>query len=118
VKLLWNTEYILGTSIQKLDVQRDFPWLPADSQQAKDIERFRWFSDGYLALSTKDPNLIMDMRYSFLPNSIDSMWGIEIDKQLIDEGDMNTHVKYEIQREMDEKVVRRFLQMLFYEKLN
>jgi len=118
VKLLWHTEYITGTSIQKLDVPRDFPWLPADSQQAKDIERFRWFSDGYLALSTKDPYLIMDMRYSFLPNSIDSMWGIEIDKQRIEEGDIASHVSYEIQREMDEKVVRRFFQMLFYEKLN
>jgi len=118
VKLLWNTEYISGTSIQKLDVQRDFPWLPVDSQQAKDIERFRWFSDGFLALSTKNPDLIMDIRYSFLPNSVDSMWGVEVDKQPVDEGRLDTHIKYEIQREMDEKVVRRFFQMLFYGKLN
>jgi inner membrane protein len=118
VKLLWDTEFITGTSIQKLDVPRDFPWLPANSQQAKDIERFRWFSDGFLALSTKNPNLIMDIRYSFLPNSVDSMWGVEIDKQPVDEDRLDTHVKYEIQREMDEKVFRRFFQMLFYGKLN
>jgi inner membrane protein len=118
VKLLWDREFITGTSIQKLDVQRDFPWLPADSQQAKDIERFRWFSDGFLALSTKNPDLIMDIRYSFLPNSVDSMWGVEVDKQPVDEGRLDTHVKYEIQREMEEKVVRRFFQMLFYGKLN
>lgn len=118
VKLLWDKEFITGTSIQKLDVKRDFPWLPADSQQAKDIERFRWFSDGYLALSLKNPDLIMDMRYSFLPNSIDSMWGVEVDKQLVDDGDMDTHIRYEMQRDMDEKVFRRFFEMLFYEKLN
>jgi len=118
VKLLWEREYLPGTSIQKLDVRRDFPWLPADSQQARDIERFRWFSDGYLALSTKNPDLIMDIRYSFLPNSVDSMWGVEVEKQPVDEGRLDTHIKYEMQREMDEKVVRRFFQMLFYGKLN
>ncbi|MCF6298551.1 MAG: hypothetical protein L3J01_01580, partial [Thiomicrorhabdus sp.] len=78
-----NTEYIIGTSIQKLDVRRDFPWLPEDSQQAIDIERFRWFSDGYLAVSRRNPKLIMDVRYSYLPNRINSMWGVKVDKQLI-----------------------------------
>lgn len=118
VRLLRHREFITGTSIQKLDVKRDFPWLPADSQQAKDIERFRWFSDGFLALSTKDPDMVMDIRYSFLPNSVDSLWGVKVDRQLVDEGRIDSHVTYEVQREMDEKVYRRFLQMLFYEKLN
>ncbi|GIR70651.1 MAG: hypothetical protein CM15mP74_19020 [Halieaceae bacterium] len=40
------------------------------SQQAKDIERFRWFSDDWLALDDANPNLIVDMRYSQLPNDI------------------------------------------------
>lgn len=118
VKLLWNTEYISGTSIQKLDVKRDFPWLPTDGQQAKDIERFRWFSDGFLAVSTQNPNMIMDMRYSFLPNRINPMWGIELSKQEIDEGKLGAHVKYEIQRNLNEHATQRFIEMLFYEKLN
>ena len=118
VRLLWNAEYIPGTSIKKLDVKRDYPWLPADSQQAKDIERFRWFSDGFLAVSTQDPNLIMDMRYSFLPNQVNSMWGVVVNKQLIDEGDLETHAKYESQRKLDEKTKQRFFQLLFSEKLN
>jgi hypothetical protein len=46
------------------------------------------------------------------------MWGVEVDKQPVDEGRLDTHIKYEIQREMDEKVFRRFFQMLFYGKLN
>lgn len=118
VKLLWKTTYYPGASIQKLDVARDFPWLPADSQQAKDIERFRWFSDGFLAVSEKDPNMIMDMRYSFLPNQINSMWGVKIDRQIADDGNMDVHAAYIIEREMDDGAVRRFFQMLFYEKLN
>ncbi|MBE9559341.1 MAG: metal-dependent hydrolase [Proteobacteria bacterium] len=113
VKLLWDVEFIAGTSIQKLDVKRDFPWLPADSQQAKDVERFRWFSDGYLAVSRRNPNLIMDVRYSYLPNRINSMWGVEVNKQLIDEGKLDAHVGYEIKSGTDRKTVKRFKEMLF-----
>ena len=113
VKLLWDVEFIAGTSIQKLDVKRDFPWLPEDSQQAKDIERFRWFSDGYLAVSRRNPNLIMDVRYSYLPNRINSMWGVEVDKQLIDDGKLDAHVAYEIKSGTDKKTVKRFMDMLF-----
>jgi len=113
VKLLLKTEYITGSSIQKLDVKRDFPWLPADSQQAKDIERFRWFSDDYLAVSGHNPNLIMDVRYSFLPNRINSMWGVEVNKQLIDEGKLDAHVRYDIKSGADKKTVKRFMEMVF-----
>lgn len=113
VKLLINTEYITGTSIQKLDVGRDFPWLPEVSQQAKDIERFRWFSDDFLAVSPHNPNLIMDMRYSFLPNQISSMWGVEVSKPLIDAGKPDAHVGYEIKNGTDKKTFRRFMDMVF-----
>ena len=113
VKLLWEKEYFTGTSIQKLDVKRDFPWLPQDSQQAIDIERFRWFSDDFLAVSPADPNLIMDMRYSFLPNEIDAMWGIEVDRYLIEDGQLDKHVWYVMQRNMNEKATQQFIEMLF-----
>jgi inner membrane protein len=113
VRLLWNSEYITGTSIQKLDVKRDFPWLPADSQQAKDIERFRWFSDDYLAVSQRNPNLIMDVRYSFIPNRINPMWGVVLDKQLLDEGKRDAHVRYEIKTGTDKKTAKRFMEMVF-----
>jgi len=113
VKLLIQTEIINGTSIQKLDVKRDFPWLPADSQQAKDIERFRWFSDGYLAVSRKNPNLIMDVRYSLLPNRLNSMWGVKLDRQLINNGNLETHVGYQMKRDSSSETFNRFKDMLF-----
>ncbi len=113
VKLLWDTKIIPGTSIRKLDIKRDLPWLPGDSQQAKDIERFRWFSDDYLAISTKNKNLIMDVRYSFLPNRINSMWGVEVNKQLIDAGKPDAHVDYVIERDLDKETTRIFMEMLF-----
>ncbi len=113
VRLLWHVDYIKGSSIQKLNVHSDFPWLPEDSQQAKDIERFRWFSDDFLAISPRDKNLIIDARYSYLPNRIGAMWGIEIEKEYIDQGMLDKHVGYMMNNGMDEKTRRRFWEMLF-----
>ena len=113
VKLLWQTKYITGTSIQKLNVKRDFPWLPEDCQQAKDIERFRWFSDGFLAVSARNSNLIMDVRYSFLPNKINPMWGVEISKQQIDDGNLAAYADYRMIRNLDENTGKAYFEMLF-----
>jgi inner membrane protein len=113
VTLLWDTDIISGASIQKLNVQKDFPWLPDNSQQAKDIERFRWFSNDYLAVSVNDNKLISDVRYSFIPNNIDPMWGIEINKRLIDDGDYDAHVFFEMDNNLDTVTRNRFLDMLF-----
>ncbi len=113
VKLLWNTEYIRGASIQKLDVKRDYPWLPEDSQQAKDIERFRWFSDDYLAVSTENSRLIMDVRYSYLPNRINSMWGVEVNRLMIDEGMHDAHVAFKMKKGPKAETVKRFIEMVF-----
>ena len=113
VKLLLDAEYIEGTSIQTLDVKRDYPWLPLDSQQAKDIERFRWFSDGYLSVNPDNENMIMDMRYSFLPNRINAMWGIELDRQLIETGELDAHVSYIIKSGADKETVKLFMDMVF-----
>jgi len=113
VKLLLDSEVIKGSSIQKLDVKRDFPWLPPNSQQAKDIERFRWFSDDYLALNPEDPNIVMDVRYSYLPNQIKMMWGVGVNRYLIDSGDFDSHIYYEISRGPNKQAVKQFMDMLF-----
>jgi len=113
VTLLWDTDIISGASIRKLNVQKDFPWLPDNSQQAKDIERFRWFSNDYLAVSVNDNKLISDVRYSFIPNNINTMWGIEINKRLIDDGDYDAHVFFETNNHLDKETRDQFLDMLF-----
>ncbi len=113
VKLLWDIEVFEGTSIKKLNVKQDFPWLPENSQLAKDIERFRWFSDDFLAVSKYDENLITDVRYSFLPNQINPMFAIEVNKQLIDDGNLDAHVFFEMNSSLDKKTRNQFLDMLF-----
>jgi len=109
VKLLWRAEMLPGMSVKKLNVKQDFSWLNLNSQQAKDIERFRWFSSDFLALNDKEPNYIIDVRYSFLPNRIESMWGIILsEKKTHDE-----HVDYKMQSRPDRQTVEQFIDMLF-----
>lgn len=78
VRTGFTPSVIEGDTIVALDIKRDFPWLDSQSQQAVDIERFRWFSKGYIA---KDPNYddrIIDLRYSLLPNEINALWSISL----------------------------------------
>ncbi len=68
-----------GQSVERLEPGRDLPWLDADSQQARDIERFRRFSDGFVALEPGRTDCIIDVRYSMVPNRIEPLWGIRLD---------------------------------------
>jgi inner membrane protein len=67
---------IPGTSTPALEPARDLPWLDPASRQASDLERFRWFSGGYLALDPGESHKVVDVRYSMVPNEIDALWGI------------------------------------------
>jgi inner membrane protein len=68
-----------GTSVPALDRARDLPWLDPASRQAHDLERFRWFSGGYVALDPQTSDKVVDVRYSMVPNEIDALWGIVLD---------------------------------------
>ncbi len=68
-----------GTSAPRLDVERHLPWLVRDSQQARDLQRFRWFSQGYLAMHPTIAARVIDVRYSVVPNEIEPLWGIQLD---------------------------------------
>jgi inner membrane protein len=98
-----------GNTAPKLDVARDFPWLVPGSQQAQDIERFRWFSNGYVAVEPGNPYRITDIRYSMVPNEIQGLWSIELTPGAAN-GD---HVHYVVAREADERAVALFSSMLF-----
>jgi inner membrane protein len=69
-----------GEFIPRLDINRDLPWLDRESQQANDLERFYWFSRGYLSLDPDNPLRVIDMRYSLVPNEAKGMWSIWLDK--------------------------------------
>lgn len=83
-----------GDYIDKLDIERDLPWLDRDSQQARDIERFRWFSNGYIALDKNNPLRVVDVRHSMLPHQITPLWGIELEKN----APATQHANYYVER--------------------
>lgn len=68
-------------SAPAFDVGRELPGLAPDSTAARDIARFRHFSDGWLvAVEDKDPlvRVIGDFRYSTLPHEVRPLWAIRI----------------------------------------
>lgn len=82
-----------GDSVEKLVVARDLPWLDDNSQQARDIERFRWFSNGYIARDPNVENRVIDIRYSLIPNELAPLWSIELreDARATDHAAYRTH---------------------------
>ena len=101
-----DTSWYPGARVRKLNLARDFPGLSEESRQAKDVERFRWFSHDYLSPMENSPRII-DMRYSLVPNEVDPMWGIDIDVNRQTE-----HVDWWASRELTDIKQREFLGML------
>ncbi len=75
---LFFRNIIPGESIKKLDLNKNFPWLGRESQQYKDVERFKWFSNDFLAVNPNNKNQIIDIRYSGIPNEIGGLWGVQL----------------------------------------
>jgi inner membrane protein len=78
VRMLASHKIYQGTSVEKLDLDKHFGWLDKVSQQAEDIQRFRWFSNNHLGLDPSNNNRIIDVRYSLIPNQVTGMWGITL----------------------------------------
>ncbi len=100
---------IIGERAAKLDLSTHFSWLTPDSQQARDIERFRWFSDDFLAIDQYEANGIVDVRYSLLPNEVRGMWGIRLDPLATDV----QHSAFYVNRDFGGPRTTRFFNMLF-----
>ena len=98
-----------GESIAKLDVARDFPWLDPHSQQAIDIERFRWFSNGFVARDPVDKLSIIDVRYSIVPNQLKALWSIRLSPS----ASSDAHAKYRAHRDNTPAARQVFFDMLF-----
>ena len=102
-----SSTWCLGESIRAFDYQYHLPNLEKESQQKKDIERFRWFSQDYLGYD-KEKNIVTDIRYSMIPNQIAPMWGLVID----DQRDINEHAIWWTSRSLDQSQLDLFKDML------
>jgi len=108
VRVGLNGKYYAGDSAEKLDLAKHFPWLEPGSQQALDVERFRWFSNDYLAVDPEIPNRIIDVRYSVIPNEIEALWGIDLDPEKTDDA----HIEWRPLRRTTQDQIRRWTNML------
>ena len=97
-----------GENIKIFDYQEHLPELEKNSQQMKDIERFRWFSQDYLGFDG-EKNLVTDVRYSMIPNQIAPMWGLVIDERR----DTKEHAVWWAGRTLDDDSLTLFKDMLF-----
>lgn len=101
-----NTVYE-GGSIVLAVPERDFANLPVDTVLYQDILRFTRFSDGFIAIDPNQPNVLADVRYSNLPNSLAPLWGIEMDLTNADR-----HARYRFFRDLSPAKRKRFFSML------
>jgi inner membrane protein len=96
-----------GGTARRVDPIDLVPPLTLDSVQAGDVVRFAKVSDGWLARSPSQPNVIGDIRYAMLPDDTRPLWAIEI----FPERDDN-HVAFHTFREWSAPVRSRFFAML------
>lgn len=90
--------------------------LPAsvgtDTTLFRDIERFRLFSDGYIAYYPGRDTVLGDIRYSMSPLSSLPLWGIELDLSRPEE-----HVRHDFFRQVSKEHRQEFVDMLLGREL-
>ena len=107
IRTVESSSWCSGESIRIFDYQYHLPNLEEESQQKKDIERFRWFSQDYLGYD-KERNIVTDVRYSMIPNQIAPMWGLVID----DQRGINEHAIWWTSRSLNQGQIDLFKDML------
>ena len=81
--------------------------LKENSQQEKDIAKFRWFSNDYLGFIERE-NYIIDIRYSAIPNQISPLWGIVVDEKKA----MNEHVIWKTNRKSKKRDLNKIISLI------
>ena len=101
-----------GSAVSALDLHDLREGLPTASVLARDLERFDHFSAGFLARHPSETDVIGDLRYAALPQSVKPLWGIRVDREQAD-----THVPFENFRDISEEDRALLLKMLKGEEL-
>lgn len=108
VGLPYSGRIFKGEMVQAFEVNRDLPQLANQAVVYRDIQRFEFFSDGFLAWHPERPNVLGDVRYSMMPTSIRPLWGIELNLDAPDD-----HVTFNTYRDMSAAERKAFIAMLF-----
>ena len=81
----------IGQSVEVFSVEDAAKDVAPDSVLGRDIERFRFFSQGYLYRHPNEEHVLGDLRYAIYPDSILPLWGIHVDPE---EPELHAEQKY------------------------
>ena len=96
-----------GRSVKVFSVEDAAEQVPPNSVLGRDIERFRYFSQGYLYRHPGEVDVLGDLRYAIYPDSILPLWGIRIDP------DKNeSHAELEYFRSVSKPSFKRLWRMI------
>lgn len=100
-------EIFIGQKIKKFD-KPDLSYFNILSNiQKKDIDRFLWFSQDFLAVNPQNQFELIDIRYSSLPNEIGGLWGIHLTPN------SEKHVEFISNRSLQKGDFKQFFEMIF-----
>ncbi|MCK4743939.1 MAG: metal-dependent hydrolase [Sulfuriflexus sp.] len=112
VRMAWQAKVYEGESILQYNIERDNPQLDTESVLYHDMQRFSFFSDGYLVADPENPSSLIDIRYSIQPNGVEPLWGIEFDL-----AQPQQHAQFSVYRNLSKQNRQRFFSMLKGEEL-
>lgn len=99
--------HYVGNAVEAFSPEAAQTMLSPDSVIADDVERFRFFSQGYLYRYPNDPLVIGDLRYAMYPDSIEPLWGIRLEPNKPE-----AHVSLEYFRDPSQRAFHRLWQMI------
>ncbi len=106
VGLVSNRIYA-GEAIEKFKFERDLPQIDQASTLSNDVLRFSKLADGYVVPDPSRDKVLIDVRYSMLPNGVYPMWGIDLNTASVSE-----HAQFKVYRDRPENARDLFLAML------
>ena len=112
IRLATDAQVYEGDSIEKFDEATLANFPEHAGVLRRDIARFMWFSDRYVAAFPRAKPFLGDVRYSLLPHELEPLWGIEWLDEHSDE-----HVQFVNRRDDVKAKLVTFRKMLLGDKL-
>jgi inner membrane protein len=104
---LFSNRIYVGETIEKFKFERDLPQIDQASTLSNDVLRFSKLADGYVVPDPSRDKVLIDVRYSMLPNGVYPMWGIDLNTASVSE-----HAQFKVYRDRPENARDLFLAML------
>lgn len=100
-------ELFTGQKIKKFNKSDLTYYKNLSELQKKDIDRFLWFSQDFVAINPNSQFELLDIRYSNQPNEVGGLWGIRLTP------DLDEHVEFISNRSLEKRNIKQFFNMIF-----